>query len=88
MLEHLLNLSAYSFCIGIFGLIKSQNMVQVVMWLELMFNAVNINLITFSNSFNTQQTKGKFLAILIIAIAAPEAATRLAMFLAIYCNKN
>ena len=47
MLEHVLNLGAYLFCIGIFGLITSRNMVRALMCLELVFNAVNINLITF-----------------------------------------
>ena len=87
MLEHLLSLSAFLFCIGIFGLITSRNMVRALMCLELVFNAVNINLITFSNSFDTEQ-KGEIFAIFIIAIAAAEAAIGLAIVLAIYRNKN
>jgi NADH:ubiquinone oxidoreductase subunit K len=59
MLEHVLILSAYLFCIGIFGLITSRNMVRALMCLELIFNAVNINFITFSNYFDTQQLKGE-----------------------------
>lgn len=88
MLEHVLNLSAYLFCIGIFGLITSRNMVRALMCLELVFNAVNINLVTFSNYFDTQQPKGEIFAIFIIAIAAAEAAIGLAIVLAIYRNKN
>nr|BCX55424.1 NADH dehydrogenase subunit E [Scopelophila cataractae] len=87
MLEHILNLGAYLFCIGIFGLITSRNMVRALMCLELIFNAVNINLITFSNFFDIQQ-KGEIFAIFIIAIAAAEAAIGLAIVLAIYRNKN
>ena len=65
MLEHVPNLGAYLFCIGIFGLITSRNMVRALMCLELIFNAVNINLITFSNSFDTQETKGEILLCLL-----------------------
>jgi NADH:ubiquinone oxidoreductase subunit K len=43
MLQHALNLGAYMFCISIFGLITSRNMVRALMCLELLFNAVNIN---------------------------------------------
>nr|YP_009732827.1 NADH-plastoquinone oxidoreductase subunit 4L [Buxbaumia aphylla]QHU77169.1 NADH-plastoquinone oxidoreductase subunit 4L [Buxbaumia aphylla] len=88
MLENILNLSAYLFCIGIFGLITSRNMVRALMCLELIFNAVNINLVTFSNYFDAQQLKGEIFAIFIIAIAAAEAAIGLAIVLAIYRNKN
>lgn len=88
MLEHILNLGAYLFCIGIFGLITSRNMVRALMCLELILNAVNINFITFSNSFDTQETKGEIFVIFIIAIAAAEAAIGLAIVLAIYRNKN
>nr|YP_009867640.1 NADH-plastoquinone oxidoreductase subunit 4L [Drepanocladus aduncus]YP_009867722.1 NADH-plastoquinone oxidoreductase subunit 4L [Hygroamblystegium varium var. humile]QKG04817.1 NADH-plastoquinone oxidoreductase subunit 4L [Drepanocladus aduncus]QKG04899.1 NADH-plastoquinone oxidoreductase subunit 4L [Hygroamblystegium varium var. humile] len=88
MLEHVLNLGAYLFRIGIFGLITSRNMVRALMCIELIFNAVNINLITFSNSFDTQETKGEIFVMFIIAIAAAEAAIGLAIVLAIYRNKN
>jgi len=47
MLENIINLSAFIFCIGIFGLITSRNMVRALMCLELVLNAVNINLVTF-----------------------------------------
>lgn len=48
MLEHVLFLSAYLFSIGIFGLITSRNMVRALMCLELILNAVSLNLVTFS----------------------------------------
>jgi NADH:ubiquinone oxidoreductase subunit K len=88
MLEHILNLSAYLFCIGIFGLITSRNMVRALMCLELIFNAVNINFITFSNYFDSQQLKGEIFSIFVIAIAAAEAAIGLAIVLVIYRNRN
>nr|YP_010139937.1 NdhE [Rhodobryum laxelimbatum]QQK56236.1 NdhE [Rhodobryum laxelimbatum] len=88
MLEHILNLGAFLFRIGILGLITSRNMVRALMCLELIFNAVNINFVTFSNSFDTQETKGEIFSIFIIAIAAAEAAIGLAIVSAIYRNKN
>ncbi|CAM6042400.1 unnamed protein product [Sphagnum compactum] len=88
MLEHTLNLGAYLFCIGIFGLITSRNMVRALMCLELLFNAVNINLVTFSNYFDTEQLKGEIFSIFVIAIAAAEAAIGLVIVLAIHRNRG
>ncbi len=79
MLEHALTLGAYLFCIGIFGLITSRNMVRALMCLELLFNVVNINLVTFSNYFDTEQLKGEIFSIFVIAIATAEAAIGLAI---------
>nr|YP_010932002.1 NADH-plastoquinone oxidoreductase subunit 4L [Pleurozia acinosa]WKR35024.1 NADH-plastoquinone oxidoreductase subunit 4L [Pleurozia acinosa] len=88
MLEHILNLSAFLFCIGIFGLITSRNMVRALMCLELIFNAVNINLITFSNFIDNLQIKGEIFSIFVLSIAAAEATIGLSLVLAIYRNKK
>nr|QWW92075.1 NADH-plastoquinone oxidoreductase subunit 4L [Lejeunea sp. 17-8794] len=88
MLEHILNLSAFLFCLGLFGLITSRNMVRALMCLELVLNAVNINLVTFSNFVDKVQLKGEIFSIFIIAIAAAEATIGLAIVLAIYRNRK
>lgn len=88
MLEHTLIIGAYLFCIGIYGLMTSRNMVRALMCLELMLNGVNVNLVTFSNYFDSNQIKGQTFAIFIIAIAAAEAAIGLAIVLNIYRNRN
>lgn len=88
MLEHILNLSAFIFCLGLFGLITSRNMVRALMCLELVLNAVNINLVTFSNFVDKVQLKGEIFSIFIIAIAASEATIGLAIVLAIYRNRK
>ena len=88
MLEHTLIIGAYLFCIGIYGLITSRNMVRALMSLELMLNGVNVNLITFSNYLDPEQLKGQTFALFIIAIAAAEAAIGLAIVLNIYRNRN
>nr|YP_010263387.1 NADH-plastoquinone oxidoreductase subunit 4L [Cymbidium caulescens]UIX53887.1 NADH-plastoquinone oxidoreductase subunit 4L [Cymbidium caulescens] len=58
MLEHVLCLSVYLFSIGIYGLITSRSMVRALMYLELILNSVNINLVTFSDIFDSRQLKG------------------------------
>ena len=88
MLEHALIIGAYLFCIGIYGLITSRNMVRALMSLELMLNGVNVNLVTFSNYLDPEQLKGQTFALFIIAIAAAEAAIGLAIVLNIYRNRN
>nr|QYB21920.1 NADH-plastoquinone oxidoreductase subunit 4L [Papuacedrus papuana] len=88
MLEHALILGAYLFSIGIYGLVTSRNMVKALMCLELILNAVNLNLVTFSDFFDSRQVKGNIFSIFVIAIAAAEAAIGLAIVLAIYRNRK
>lgn len=88
MLENSLILGAFLFCIGIYGLITSRNVVRALMCLELLLNGVNINLITFSNFLDPEQIRGQVFAIFIIAIAAAEAAIGLAIVLNMYRNRN
>ncbi|KAL4185532.1 hypothetical protein AMTRI_Chr10g231160 [Amborella trichopoda] len=55
---------------GIYGLITSRNMVRALMCLELILNAINMRLVTFSNLFDSRQLKGDIFSIFVIAIAA------------------
>ncbi|XGV95898.1 MAG: NADH-quinone oxidoreductase subunit NuoK [Leptolyngbya sp. BL-A-14] len=87
-LQYFLILSAALFCIGIFGLITSRNAVRVLMSIELMLNAVNLNLMAFSNYLDAQDIKGQVFTTFVIAIAAAEAAVGLAIVLAIYRNRD
>jgi len=87
-LEYFLLLSAALFCIGIFGLVTSRNVVRVLMSVELMLNAVNLNLMGFSNFTDPVAIRGQVFAVFVIAIAAAEAAVGLAIVLAIYRNRN
>nr|QCD15736.1 NAD(P)H-quinone oxidoreductase subunit 4L [Osmunda japonica] len=88
MLEHALILGAYLSRVGFFGSITSRNMVRALMCLELILNAVNINLVTFSNYFDNQQIKGEIFSISIIAIAAAEAAIGLSIVPVIHRNRK
>lgn len=88
MFEYSLDLAAFLFCIGIYGLVTSRSMIKALICLELMLNGVNLNLITFSNYLDNIEIKGQVFAIFIIAIAAAEAAIGLAIVLNIYRNRN
>ena len=87
-LEYFLILAAALFCIGIYGLITSRNAVRVLMSVELMLNAVNLNLMCFSNFLDPDAIKGQIFTVFVITIAAAEAAVGLAIVLAIYRNRD
>ena len=88
MFEHVLFLSVYLFSIGIYGLITSRNMVRALMCFELILNSVNINLVTFSDLFDSRQLKGDIFAIFVIALAAAEAAIGLSILSSIHRNRK
>lgn len=87
-LEYFLLIAAALFCIGIYGLITSRNAVRVLMSIELLLNAVNINLMGFSNYLDSVGIKGQVFTVFVITIAAAEAAVGLAIILAIYRNRD
>jgi NAD(P)H-quinone oxidoreductase subunit 4L len=87
-LEYYLLVAAALFCIGIYGLITSRNAVRVLMSIELMLNAVNLNLMGFSNFLDPIEIKGQIFTIFVITVAAAEAAVGLAIILAIYRNRE
>jgi NADH:ubiquinone oxidoreductase subunit K len=82
--EYLL-LSAFLFCTGIYGVLARRNGVLVLMSIELMLNAVNINLVAFSARLN--DAAGQVFALFVIAIAAAEVGVGLAIVLLIYRNR-
>jgi NADH:ubiquinone oxidoreductase subunit K len=85
-LTHYLILSSMLFCLGMFGLLTRRNAVGVLMSIELMFNAVNINFVAFSRYLTPQYLTGQIFAIFIVTIAAAEAAVGLAIVILIYRN--
>ena len=74
-------LSVIVLCLGLIGLMVRRNFITVLMSLELMLNAVNINLIAFS--FRLGDLAGQVLAIFVISIAAAEAAIGLGLIVAL-----
>lgn len=87
-LERYIILSTALFSIGIYGLIASRNVVRILMSIELLLNAVNINLVAFSSYVDPLEIKGQIFALFVMAIAAAEAAIALAIILAIYRNMS
>ena len=87
-LNFFLLLAAALFCIGIYGLVTSRNAVRVLMSIELMLNAVNLNLIAFSNYLDRQSINGQVFTVFVITVAAAEAAVGLAIILSIYRNRD
>ena len=77
-LTHYLILATILFSIGLFGVITSRNVIRVLMCVELMLNAVNINLVAFNNSLNPDVLGGQVFAIFVLTISAAEAAVGLA----------
>ena len=86
-LQAFLITSSLLFCIGIWGLLNSRNAVRVLMSIELMLNAVNINLMAFSSYIDNNLIQGQVFAIFVITVAAAEAAVGLAILLSLYRNR-
>jgi NAD(P)H-quinone oxidoreductase subunit 4L len=86
LLNQFLLLGAILFCIGVYGVIARKNTVLVLMSIELILNAVNINLIAFGAM--SGDITGAVFALFIIAVAAAEVGVGLAMVLTIYRNRS
>jgi NADH-quinone oxidoreductase subunit K len=83
---HYALLAAALFAIGLIGVLVRRNIIVILMSIELMLNAVNINLIAYSVEW--QNAVGQVFAIFVIAVAAAEAAVGLGIILAFYRNKE
>ncbi len=78
-------LSAAVFTIGVFGFLTRRNIIIMFMSIELMLNAVNISLVSFSHYL--QDMRGQILVFFVITVAAAEAAIGLAIIIALFRNK-
>ncbi len=83
-LMHYLILSALLFCTGLYGVVTRRNAVAILMGIELMLNAANINLVAFNRYVTPTAVGGQVFALVIITLAACEAAVGLALVLAAY----
>ena len=84
-LNEFLLLAAFLFCTGVYGVLARKNGVLVLMSVELILNAVNVNLVAFGAFHNN--TTGQVFALFVIAIAAAEVGVGLAIVLLIYRNR-
>lgn len=84
--SHYLMLSATLFMIGVIGVLARRNIIVILMSIELMLNAVNINLVMFARQWH--HVVGQVFAVFVIVVAAAEAAVGLGIILAFYRNKE
>ena len=85
-IEYFLALSAILFAIGAYGVLTKKNAIIVLMCIELMLNAANINFVTFSSFYSN--INGQVFALFSIAIAAAEVAVGLAIILNLYKTRD
>jgi NADH-quinone oxidoreductase subunit K len=84
-IQHYLGVSAALFALGMVGVLTRRNAVQVLMGIELILNAANLNLVAFSRyGSGTQPLQGQLFAVFVIVVAAAEVAVALAMVLTLY----
>ena len=82
-LEHILGLGAILFCLGLLAVFSKRHAVVVLMGVELIFNAANLNLIAFSR-YDPEISEGQIFALFVMVVAAAEAAIALAIVLRVY----
>lgn len=84
-LDKLLVISAALFCCGLYTILTRRNAVAVLMGVELVLNAANINFVAFSH-YVSRVIGGQIFAVFVIVLAAAEAAVALAIFLRMYAT--
>src|SRR5512137_2985640 len=83
-----LMLAAGLFSIGLFGVLARRNAVAILLGVELMLNAVNINLVAFWRYGDVSQMAGQVFAIIVFAVAAAEVAVGLALVISVYRRRS
>ena len=85
-LGYFIFLSAYLFCVGIYGALTRRNVIGILISIELILNAANINLVAFNKYLGTQDSLGQVFSLFVIAIAAAASVVGLVLIIAIYRN--
>lgn len=88
IVNQFLIVAAGLFSLGVYGLLVRRNIVLILLSLELMLNAVNINLIAFESLLNTPEAIGQVFSVFIITVAAAEVGIGLAIVLMIFRNRR
>ena len=76
------------FALGLYGVLARRNAVAILMSIELMLNAVNLNLVAFWRYLAPEGVSGQAFAVFVFAVAAAEAAVGLALIISIYRNRQ
>ena len=87
-IQHVLVFSLLLFAIGLYGILTRRNIIGILISIELLLNAANINLIAFAKTTSLAPETGQIFAIFVIAIAATAAAVGLAIVLALYRTRK
>ena len=87
-LSSFLILGAMLFCIGIFGVLTRRNVVGILISIELVLNAANINLVAFNQYIGSPDDLGQIFSLFVIAIAASEVAIGLAIAVLLFRQKG
>ncbi|GIQ61975.1 NADH-quinone oxidoreductase subunit K [Paenibacillus cisolokensis] len=88
MLSSYLTLAAILFCIGLYGALVKRNAVVVLFSIELMLNAVNLNLIAFAKYGAAPSLTGHIFTLFTISVAAAEAAVGVAVLIALFRSRG
>jgi NADH:ubiquinone oxidoreductase subunit K len=87
-LSYFLVFAAALFCIGLYGVLARKNAVAILMGVELMLNAVLINVLAFWRFRTPESLDGQVFAVMVFAVATAEVAVGLALFISIYRRRN
>ncbi len=87
-LPHYLFIALALFCIGLFGVIVSKNIIKILICVELMLNAVNINFVAFASYNDGLLVHGMIFALFITAVSAAQVAVGIAILLCIFRHKH
>ena len=87
-LEWVLILAAALFCVGAYGVLSRRNGIAILMGIELMLNAVNINLVAFWRYLEPETTTGQAFALFVCAVAAAETAVGMALIIAMWRTRD
>jgi NADH-quinone oxidoreductase subunit K len=81
-------LAAALFCIGLYGVLSRKNAIAILLGVELMLNAVNLNLVAFWRYLDPARMGGQAFAIIVFAVAAAEVAVGLALIISVYRRRK
>ena len=87
-LSWFLILAAALFCIGLYGVLSRRNAIAILLGVEMMLNAVNVNLVAFWRYLNPAQMAGQAFAVIVFAGAAAEVAVGLALLISVYRQRR
>jgi NADH-quinone oxidoreductase subunit K len=85
-LEHVVGLSALIFSIGVIGAVTRRNLIVILMSIELMLNAVNLDLVAFSRAW--ANSGGQVFVLIVITVAASEVAVGLGIVISLFRNRD